>query len=417
MADWRDWLYETDPVFGYPALKGELTIPDGKGGTIDVSGGRSDKPVEVGRERTGRKTKLGSALLDLMPRMLEAGIAGGATPNVAGGGPVDFMRAAQAGRGALDRRDANQLAMQQHYQQMAQQDALRQSQEAENRAQVDLYRAQTQKALTPAPGFTEKYEQIYRYLVQQGTPEPQAAEQARIAASGGSLQHMKPADPHAGKVRVDPSHPSAKGVTPDADGSVWIPSSWQAPAPQRTPAAPQPHYVPDGKGNVNAVTPSADSPSGFKVTKLEGIGPTAKASAAAKPPKPRSQAPFLKLQQEKIRAFAKAKDVLTKGVALAKGAMGSKDWDTDDPNLPETVRSNRQVAKATALAKIAELKEQYEETMKDVQQNYLDSIDILNATESDKADAEAVKAAEAAGEETPPPPKPMIPNWQRHGFK
>lgn len=53
----------------------------------------------------GKKPGFLSRLKEVMPRAIAAGIAGGATPNVAGGSGVDVLRAMQAGQNELERRD------------------------------------------------------------------------------------------------------------------------------------------------------------------------------------------------------------------------------------------------------------------------------------------------------------------------
>ena len=64
-------------------------------------------PLEPAFGQSKRKVRPGVSrfLQENLPRMLEAGIAGAATENVAGGGPTDILRAMQAGRGAVVQKD------------------------------------------------------------------------------------------------------------------------------------------------------------------------------------------------------------------------------------------------------------------------------------------------------------------------
>lgn len=420
---WLDrWLYEMEPVMGYQPLQGQLSVPDprwnkwgeepdtgalavppsGPQPQIDMSGGYSDVPVQVGEQRTGKKTALGRALLDILPRMAESAIAGGATQNVAGGGPTDFFRAATAGREAFDRRDANQLLMQQQYDRRRQQEELARSQQAENLAQADLYRAQMEKVKrTPAPqGFAEKYAAAYEQLIKNNVPPAQAAAQAAIIGSGGSLQHIKPTDPHADMVRVTRDHPSAQNVAPSinpqtGEEEYWIPKQWQDRSQNQKPQQPRPpqmfHY-PGPNNTMNVVTMGADGKLEEKVLKNQ-TAPKAVTGARSKAgPKGPTRAQYLGIERKKRSSLEKAEQATAKAVEKAQTAAG-----------------DRQALINKAYADL-------EETKKRIQQDYLQDIAILQATIMDKQDAAAEKEA-AAAEKATGTKRSTVPAWAGHGFK
>jgi hypothetical protein len=151
-----DSMYQQEPIFAYPTIDQPLSVHGPDGTDIDLSGqvplDPANRPQQVGTRSTGQKTRLGHMLTEVLPRAIEGGMAGMATPNIAGGGALDFARAFQAGGQALRQRDIDSFRMAQMQQHAAAKAAEDAAQRDLYQAHADLYRHQTAQ---PAKQNTE----------------------------------------------------------------------------------------------------------------------------------------------------------------------------------------------------------------------------------------------------------------------
>lgn len=88
----QEFVYDQIPSMPY---SGQVT-PDGPVHDMDFGGGSSAQPVAVKQHVSNRPNGFGK-FLQKVPGILNAGIAAGATPNIAGGGMTDVFRAANSG--------------------------------------------------------------------------------------------------------------------------------------------------------------------------------------------------------------------------------------------------------------------------------------------------------------------------------
>lgn len=261
-------LYETTPLWNYPELPpGRLTVPrknpiewtpvgpmpvtpegeiaDSFSEDVDVSGGGSMLPRDLGiaqqagERKTGKKTKWGSLILDMLPRMGTAALAGMATPNVAGGGPTDIARAAMGGQAELERRDNRRMAMEDRRRQIAQQEALRRAQEDIYGAHADLYRRQAEVAGQPK-------------ATQRVLPPG-----AVVIGPDGKVIASNPQatpNPNKGRAQVSPETGKQLGLVPNEKGEYWAPEG-----AVRMPPAPKPDPAQQAAAKLNAEAEARES--------------------------------------------------------------------------------------------------------------------------------------------------------------
>lgn len=114
-----------------------------------------------------------------VPRFIEAGVAAGATPNIAGGGPTDIFRAAQAGMQGYEAAPAREIGRRKAAQELEYGEARRQREIAEAeeaRARAALERAQVQGK----PALAKNEEEYWTHVLQ----DPNATPEERDAARG-----------------------------------------------------------------------------------------------------------------------------------------------------------------------------------------------------------------------------------------
>lgn len=406
------------------AWEGAVNPPERQIPQIDMGGGLADisrRPVQIGEENTrtsmlpglGRKTRLGKALLDILPRALEAGVAGAATQNVAGGGPTDIFRAMMGGRAALEKRDANRLALEEHFLDRERQEEdraraaeLRESQMNENVAQSEYYRALASKQAQGERTFYQKYTEAYAGLILAGWNPEQARERATILAGGGSLQNMKPNDQNEGLIEIPESHPYSMMVTPRTDPktgqkSWWIPRSWNMPgggggggrAGRQTSSLPRKigEYVgSDGFKRILMQDPEGKVDEHTTKQKVKTPQP--------KKAPPLNKAPYMKLETKKNDDLAKAKKVWSEKSAKIREKVPF----TDPVGSSNDAITSNHKKRVAWKAQQDQLDKELQEERDRIMAEFNNGIAILSQERMDKLEAiraENESAGAAAAEE------------------
>ena len=135
-------------------------------------------PAEIPAPAPPRGPGFGATLKGSIPRILEAGIAGAATPNIASGGPTDIFRAMQAGGQAVEARDLATYNMQRQREQDRIAASRAVAEEQNQRAQA-LWHLQ-QAGAGPTPPNTEEGMLVRTLSDPNATPEAKAQAQQRL---------------------------------------------------------------------------------------------------------------------------------------------------------------------------------------------------------------------------------------------
>jgi hypothetical protein len=258
-----DAMYQQVPTYGYPTIDEPLSVDTPDGSQIDLSGqvplDPAGRPQQIGTTRTGQKTALGRLLTEVAPRALEAGMAGIATPNIAGGGALDFARAFQAGGHALRQRDIDAFRMAQ----MRQASAAKAAEDAAHRdellAHADYYRHQADQQPKP---------ERKTYTLPPG---------AVMVDETGSVLYTNPTKDNSKPIIV----PQGSTVL-DSEGSP----IYTAPKPAAPEKPEKPTFFKDGNGNITAVEHKDGQYVQTPVGKIAAATPQRKAAGGPTGPKP-----------------------------------------------------------------------------------------------------------------------------------
>lgn len=304
---------------------GEFHEPSGAFGGPPPDFGGFGYPDPSRNEVTGTRkvpTGLGRAVSRLqsaLPGAIESGIAGAATPNIAGGGPTDVLRAMAVASGTSRAREHEALARRRQAEKDQRERLKDEANIIESRERAEAFRESREAARITKEEAAKRTAQEQYGQTSQGVI---------FNKKTGVIVEQKP----GGLMRVTEAKGKAAGVEPDENGHYWLhQNQFKVETPQKPPPPTKPpgKWEKDGQGNVtyNEVTPDGTP----KTTKFGKLGvpqrkPAAGSSGGEKPMTWKEAGTTVVKKDAGLRKIAlkyqKLHEALDGEVAVAKAAKG-----------------------------------------------------------------------------------------------